>query len=222
MSLQQQERQLVSMLPIGKDQYEMHKKFIARIAGPEYQFTEEIKRIWNLVFLYFIGSEEFEKYGYSLNKSLALVGTYGVGKTTIFRVVHTWLAGIMLKNPNTFRISCTEDIINLFQTKDWLNDVLVLNVNENIMGVPVPGPIHILINEFAYQYDVKHYGTRVHEYIEMFMMKRYDIFQEHGKLTHITANFGIDELKNNFSPRLYDRFREMFNMIEVKGKSFRK
>jgi len=234
---QLQDQQLVSILPIGDDNYDFHKKFIRKIAGPSYIFTPELKEIWNLLFLYFIGSTEFEEYGnneltctinrdatdkFSLNKSIALIGSYGVGKSTIFRIIHRWLEAMQLKNPNSFRISSTEEVINLFQSKDWLHDVLVLNVNENISGVSVPGPIHILINEFAYHYDVKHFGTDVREFIEMFMMKRYDIFQEHGKLTHVTMNFGINELKKNFSARLSDRFREMFNMIELKGSSFRK
>jgi hypothetical protein len=209
------------MLPIGQDNYDDHKKFIKRIAGPKYKFTPEIQQLWNIMFLYFIGDPKVEETGYSLNKSIALIGPYGVGKSTIFRIIHRWLEAMQLKNPNSFRISSTEEIINLFQARDWLNDVLVLNVNENISGVSVPGPIHILINEFAYQYDIKHYGTDVKQFVEMFMMKRYDIFQEYGKLTHITMNFGIDELKKNFSPRLFDRFREMFNMIELKGSSFR-
>ncbi len=210
------------MLPIGTDNYDFHKKFISKIAGPSYIFTPELKEIWNIIFLYFVGDPEIEKFGYSLNKSIALIGSYGVGKSTVFRIVHRWLEAMQLKNPNSFRISSTEEVIHLFQKDDWTSDVLVLNMNENLYKVNVPGPIHILINEFAYQYDVKHFGTDVKQFIEMFMMKRYDIFQEYGKLTHVTMNFGIDELKKNFSPRLFDRFREMFNMIEVKGKSFRK
>ena len=56
----------------------------------------------------------------------------------------------------------------------------------------------------------------------MFMMKRYDIFQTYKKLTHITMNLDTDDIKDMFSERLVDRFREMFNIISLTGKSFRK
>jgi hypothetical protein len=192
---------------------------IKRIAGPDYIFTKELKTVWNNLFLYFIGSPESTL---SLNKSIAITGSYGVGKSTIFSIIHRWLEWITLRNPNTFRISSTEEVISILQQKDWMSDVLVLNHNENLYGLNTPGPIHILVNEFAYQYDVKHYGTDVKQYMEMFIMKRYDIFQQFGKLTHVTMNFDSKSLDKNFSPRIVDRFREMFNVIELKGNSFRK
>lgn len=219
-----QKTRSVTSIPIGIENYDKHKLFIARIAGSEYQFTPELKDVWNKLFLYFIGDPDVEQYGISLNKSIALTGTWGVSKTKTFTIIHRWLEAMQFRNPNSFRITCTEDIINLMQKPDWVNDVLVMNPRENSYGhgVPVPSPVHILINEFAYQYDVKSFGTNIKEFIEMFMMKRYDIFQQYGKLTHVTMNYGTDELKANFSPRLYDRFREMFNIIKVEGTSFRK
>ncbi len=219
-----QETSRVSNLCISPDDFDRYKKMIGLIAGPCYVFTGELKELWNILFLYFIGSEEVEKYGYSLDKSIALTGLYGVGKSTIFKIIHRWLEWIMIRNANSFRISSTEEVINIFQSKDWLNDVLILNKTENSYGggVGIPKPIHILVNEFAYQYDVKHYGTDVKEYIEMFIMKRYDIFQDYGKLTHVTMNFNVEDLDRNFSPRIIDRFRGMFNIIELKGKSWRK
>jgi hypothetical protein len=220
--LQSQPKNLVAELSVFPNDYVYYKKLIRKIAGPTYVFTDEIKDVWNMLFLYFIGSSEVEKYGISLNKSIALTGTYGIGKSTIFRIIHKWLEMIQFRNSNTFRISSTEEIINIFQQKDWIDNVVLLNMTENIAGVRIPKPIHVLINEFGYMYDVKSYGTNVQEYIEIFIMKRYDIFQEYGKLTHLTTNFSVDQLKNNFPPRIFDRFREMFNLIELKGASFRK
>jgi hypothetical protein len=216
-----QEINRVSNLSLSPVNYDFHKKLIGRIAGPAYVFTDELKELWSKLFLYFIGSEDSEL---DLNKSIALTGLYGVGKSTIFRIIHRWLECIQLRNPNSFRISSTEEVINIFLAKDWLNDVLILNKSENSYGggVGIPKPIHLLVNEFAYRYEVKQYGTDVREYIEMFIMKRYDIFQDYGKLLHVTMNFDVEDLDKNFSPRIIDRFREMFNIIELKGKSWRK
>ena len=128
----------------------------------------------------------------------------------------------MFKNPNLFRIASTEDLLKIFDKKDWTNDVLLYNIDQNMYGVNYARPVHILINEFAYQYDIKNYGTDVKQFIEAFIMKRYDIFQSHGKLLHVTMNFGGKELRKNFHDRIVDRFREMFNVIELPGESFRK
>lgn len=188
-----------------------------------YTFTDQNKQVWSDLFLYFIGSVDCPL---NLNKGIALTGSFGIGKSTIFRILHDWMdEKFGFKNPNTFRISSTEEVVNVLQKKDWMSDVLVHNVYDGSYGfgsIGTPKPINILINEFAYQYDVKHYGTNIKEYIEMFIMKRYDIFQQYGKLTHVTMNFDPKKLDTYFSPRIVDRFAEMFNFIEITGKSFRK
>ena len=106
--------------------------------------------------------------------------------------------------------------------KDWINRKLTYNTITAVTGAVKRQPKHVLINEFGYQYDIKHFGTDVNELIEAWLMKRYDIFQDYKKLIHITSNFGIKDLQANFHPKVVDRFREMFNFIELKGKSFRK
>ena len=56
----------------------------------------------------------------------------------------------------------------------------------------------------------------------MFLMKRYDIFQEYDKMTHVTMNFDSQDLTKVFPPKIIDRFKEMFNIIPIDEKSFRK
>ncbi len=208
----------MSNLFLSPANFNTHKILIQRIAGPNYIFTDEIRTLWSGLFKYFIGSPDSP---YDLKKSIALTGQYGVGKSTIFMIVHKWLEKWMIRHPNTYRISSTEEVIATMQENDWLDSVLLHNQQLNVHGCQIPAPIHILVNEFAYMYDVKHYGTNIKELIEMFIMKRYDIFQSYNKLTHVTMNMDVSDLKENFSPRIVDRFREMFNIIEVKGESFR-
>jgi len=51
-------------------------------------------------------------------------------------------------------------------------------------------------------------------------MIRYELFQERDAITHATSNYYPGDLKC-FDDALLDRFKEMFNFIELKGDSFR-
>lgn len=194
----------------------MHKWTIHKIANDlksNYEFTDSLAKIYTSLIYYFNG----ENRDYDLNKGIALVGTFGAGKTTLFRVIRKYLKLIENPNPNLFKITSTEDIITEMQRSNHLDSELLYNRN----GV-YKRPLNIVINEFGFDYDGKTYGTQNRELIEMFLMKRYDIFQEHGKLTHVTTNMDALDLKEIFTVRIIDRFKEMFNMIPVQGGSFRK
>jgi len=187
-----------------------------------------LKQAWRIVLLYFAGDpsvETIEINGQfiSLDKSLVLYGKYGCGKTAIFRIIHKWieLKTIACDRPNTFRETTTENILHDMADKNWMdlpnqNNVVVID------GIPVRRPLHICVHEFGYQYDAKVFGTDANELIDIFFMKRYDIHQRDYKLTHGTMNVDADGLRDVFSERLIDRFREMFNIIPVMGNSFRK
>lgn len=191
----------------------------------KFSLDSNLKKLYAKLFNYFHGIEYKDcctEHGLNLNKGIALVGAFGVGKTTAMRVFHSYLKTTMRQNPNLFVISSVEDLINELQDKDWIKNKLAYNTRENSAGGIDFRPRHVLVNEFGYKYDIKKYGTNVNELIEAWLMKRYDIFQEHRKLVHITTNFGTKELKDNFPPKIVDRFREMFNFIELKGSSLRR
>jgi len=157
-----------------------------------------------------------------LNKGIGLMGNFGSGKSTIFEIFHRFLKTAFPFNENLFRITSIEEIISEMKSQNFLDSVYLYNLKDNESGVGVPNPIHILINEFGYKYDAKSYGTDVNEYVDMFLMKRYDIFQTYGKLVHITTNCDIDDMKQLFHERIIDRLKEMFKMIALKGNSRRK
>jgi hypothetical protein len=213
------------MIPlVGADKEIINRlKFIvARIAnkysGGEYQFTEHNKPILDNLIYYFLGHAK----EYDLNKGIALVGDYGCGKSTIFNIFHEFLRTVFPFNKNLFRICSIEDIIEDSAKSDFMSSPYINNVKVDGSGSHYNKPIHILLNEFGHVYNIKKYGTDVNQLIEMFIMKRYDIFQQNGKLTHITTNYFPKQLENHYHPKVVDRFREMFNIIELKGESLRK
>lgn len=194
-------------------------KFIEIEIGRKPVFDEHRKDLYNQLFEYFTGISNT----LDLSKGVALVGTYGVGKSTSMNVMHNFLKNAFpFKGNNLFRIVSVEEIINDYSSENFINSVNLYNVKQNVNGIGVKSPVNILINEFGHDYKGKNFGTNYAEIFDMFMMKRYDIFQQQGKLTHITTNYYPSELEKIFSARLVDRFKEMFNWIDVDGNSLRK
>lgn len=54
--------------------------------------------------------------------------------------------------------------------------------------------------------------------VEELLSRRYD----RGKMTMVTTNLKMDQVKKDYRERIYDRVREMFNVIEFIGPSHRK
>lgn len=66
--------------------------------------------------------------------------------------------------------------------------------------------------------QTNHYGTSVNVIADI-LLARYDRRATH--LTHVTTNLTPDQLKNLYGPRVFDRVREMFNLVEMPGRSWR-
>jgi len=191
---------------------------LIKIAGKGYNWTNEVIKVHEDLMNYFHGYE----HNLNLDKGIALIGVYGVGKSTIFNIWHEYLRKYHPFCENLFINTSLENIIEDISKHGYLDRKFVNNIKEDVTGAKNYNPRHLLINEFGHKYEMKSFGTDINELFESFMMKRYDIFQQKKKVTHITTNFGTNQLSEIFHPKLIDRFKEMFNIIELKGESFRK
>jgi DNA replication protein DnaC len=199
----------------------------AKEVCPEFIFTPEHQRVMNIMISYFFGLKNgvLESEKIDPLKSIVLCGPYGVGKTIMFKIVHKMIEKRFVYPPDrkmTFKDTSIEEIVNAMRSDGDYMDGELFNYVETIDGCRIKRPLNLLINEFGVEYTGKHYGTPISELIDVFLMKRYEIFQVSKRMTHATMNYNADELKSKFSARLTDRFRQMFNIIPVTGKSFRK
>lgn len=191
---------------------------VGKMLIPDFRITEDMKPVYAALHSYFHGNED----EIPLGKGIALGGKYGVGKTTAFRVFHTYLKTVYRFTDRLFIISSVEDLIAELNQHTWINQKLTYNNVEDPRGGVRYNPRHVLINEFGYMYNIKSYGTDVNELIEAWLMKRYDIYQQYGKVVHITTNFDTDAISSNYHAKLVDRFREMFHFVEFPGRSLRR
>lgn len=192
----------------------MKRDFInsARTVCREFTVTPNIQNTLNILCKYFLGIEG----DLSLNKGIFLVGGYGVGKSTIMMSMRRWLADNWNKDDqlgNGFMVTSVEEIIQDYKESKSL-DRWVNNSEDDYR----PGARHLLINEFGLDLKDKIYGVDSIRIINQLMKMRYDLFQNYGKLTHVTSNFD----PNSDDEALMDRYFEMFNVIEIEGESFRK
>lgn len=191
---------------------------------PDYTITESNKQTMNDLFLYFLGIEG----NLDLNKGIFMYGYFGAGKSLFFSIIKDYLKVFSYKStefthcPNQFITTSIEEISVKANLEDLLKSNIVYNDRLNDFDVLIRKPKHILVNEFGKDYKNKNFGTSSSESVDIFLKKRYDIFQEYKKLTHVTSNFSKEEIADFFAPEIVDRFNEMFNFVTLKGQSFRK
>jgi len=175
-----------------------------------FRMTKELSPVFRNLLLYFTGN----KCDYDLRKGIYLFGEYGIGKTITMRIFSLFLQQHFNFSGNNFGNTSVEKIAVHFK------EIGNLNLYERNMDNGMQRPIKTCINEFGKFLDEKHYGTSIQNVINSMLMTRYELFQEGSVFTHSTSNFKPNEL-NCFDDALIDRFKEMFNFIEIKGNSFR-
>lgn len=177
---------------------------------------------------YFANDAGFETNGYSLKRGIYLHGYVGTGKTTLMR--------LFARNKKAcFDISTCLDVQKLF-LRDGEDLIDIMSANR---GEP---------KDFRYFYQQEigrcfddlgteerisiHYGNK-RNVMQEIMQNRYA--QQHAIpfcYTHVTSNLDPETkrvvdgkerpvLEAEYGSRFWDRFRDMFNIIKLKGGSLR-
>lgn len=176
---------------------------------PQFNVSDNLIKPISDLTKYFLGIEG----NLSLNKGLYLYGDYGVGKSTLMIIFRQFLASNWIGSGNGFTVTSIEDIIRHYKTEGNL-DKYVDNPDDPYR----PGARHLLINEYGGLLKDKVYGVDSQQIIDSLIKIRYDLFQCEHKLTHITSNY--PPISDNDA--INDRLIEMFNIVQIKGKSLRK
>ena len=184
---------------------------IANEIVPNFVLSDELREIFGDLFTYFTGNEG----KYDLSKGIYLYGEYGVGKTVTMKIFSKFLQKNFNFGPNNYGITSIEEIAEYFKTNGNL-----LKFGRNYEGSRILA-YDKCINEFGKPLEEKHYGTNIQNVINSMLMVRYELFQEREAITHATSNFHPGDLEC-FDDALLDRFKEMFNFIQLKGGSYRR
>lgn len=203
-------------------QYKNEVIKIAQDIEPNFKLTKKNKLVLRLLFAYYMGSNSFpelmkEITGVtgSLNKGNMIVGIPGAGKTLFFNIFKRFTKQII--GVNSYQSKPAIDIINEV-TVSGANSFDIFNLN-NTNGTP--SPITYYIDDIASKNEnVKHFGTN-YNVIEYLFYLRYNLFSRYGTLTHTSTNIYPSQMKHIYDLRIIDRFKEMFNIIELDVASWR-
>ncbi len=176
---------------------------------PNFIETDEIKSTITKLLYYFTGSSLFDG---SLKKGIMLVGGLGTGKSLIFRVFKEYTGKIL--RMNSYQYHYSHEIVDNVN----INGVEYLEKYNHNFGTPIT----CYVDDIASRNEIiKYFGTEVNV-MEQLLSIRYNIYIRYRKLTHVTSNKYPSDFKELYDERVIDRMKEMFNIVELKGKSFRK
>lgn len=215
----------------GKEFIESHNDFGSR-------------KLARSLIAYFIGSTGFyrspilnQKSKPNLEKGVAIFGDYGVGKSAIVETFHKIFKYAENHRLMVNDIEGTEQILGRYKLSFGYHTAnSVVSEYEAINKSDRESDKEYKLQQFIkkHHYGFKNYDDVMSERtassygkIELFK----DIFEErysHKAKTIISLNYHqssldktLDAFAEKYGERLYDRFFEMFNILELKGKSLR-
>lgn len=156
--------------------------------------------VWNLCF-YFTSDNRFIG---DLKKGVLLFGGVGIGKTTLMH--------FFKRNPRaTYKVVSCRDIESDFSSE---GEKSVRQCSYNIT-IPenefLQKEIGFCFDDLGTEANAKYYGKEKNVMAEI-LLNRYDNRLPYT-YTHITTNLSHDEVKEQYGIRVYDRMKEMFNII---------
>ena len=162
----------------------------------EFIVDDNNKEVLNQLYYYLTKSSKFKG---DFKKGIILTGNIGTGKTLILRAYCE-----MIEDSTNF-------VINFMKAKDLSAKILEVGVEHcasRIILIDDIGKEEAIINDF---------GTKTTP-IKDLLDARYEI----GSWTFATANYKLETFEEKYGKMIYDRMKEMFNILELKGKSRRK
>lgn len=202
---QTKEQKIITSIPteILKNLIWKESKEYFRKRGRIFNVDNNNKDFLHLISLYFSNNPEFEtKFGGELRKGLFVHGTCGTGKSTIFDIIQTIsrkykLPYLWFKNISVHKVITDYNLEGEYVVEKYTKG----KVHFDDLGA----------EKLANSWGVKEkLMTRISEI-------RYNDFKAKGTKTFITSNLTINDIKNEYGDRVYSRFFEMFNFLELTG-----
>lgn len=148
-------------------------------------------------------------FGCSLdfNKGLLMFGAYGVGKSFMMR--------LFASNPRqSYRVVSSRHIAEDFRLNGNICQYQSAFLNDCSGKFFGQREIGLCIDELGAENDrVANFGNRSNVVAEL-LQDRYENRQLRGTMTHAVTNQQPHELRDAYGPRVYDRLKQLFNIVE--------
>ncbi len=177
---------------------------------PKFDAERADKDILNSIFAWIWKIDGMNKLGLDYTKGLCLYGNLGLGKSMTMRATQVYMNDLIARGHEDYRLGMwwksASEIANLYAVdgQPSLIQYSVDNLCVDELGrEPIPA---------------SNFGTKMNVLQFLFQL-RYDHRKE--CVTHITTNLSMDRITPIYGEYIADRFLEMFNFIELRGKSLR-
>ena len=184
----------------------------ARNVCPGFEIRDELKSTYNDIFHWAVMD-----YDGNLDpdKGLFLWGDVGTGKSTMLKIIREFCQYVRPPVDGRsyyFRIDNVIDICAEFadETRDGGYNAIRCYINCPRQAFDELGS------------ETKPTGRwgNFENVMQYIFQRRYD--SRDSQFTHVTSNYTPDQIAEYYGARIYDRFKEMFNFVALRGKTFRK
>ncbi len=207
----QLKKKLDAVMRSGNNVWDPEDRFYYPPVCPSWQWEPQYSLQYNAVTAWLAGLTHLN-CGIEVNpeRGLWLMGNMGTGKSTLMRAVMNFCAIYAdPRSPNLPRVMTwrhAKDIASGYEEHGarYLTDLC--NVETLIiddLGTESPATMR--------------YGNAINV-VEDVLSRRYD----RRKMTMVTTNLKMDQVKKIYRDRIFDRVRETFNVLEFLGTSHRK
>ncbi len=202
--------------PISSDQKLITKQLfwkLFRLQAPQFIIKPQNEKIIYSIFRYFLQLPNFDEFGIiknraALEKGLLVYGDYGVGKSTLFNIIHEVGKLIVMKTQNTQlwfpRISTVQMLQQYYDAQK--------NPSSNFK----------LLNFYREKLYLDDLGKEDKAYNREEIIGKL-LFERHRRKlkTFVTTNENPSTIAARYGNHIGDRLPEMFNIIKWEGKSWR-
>lgn len=195
--MQQVQKTNRQYLHMKRDEYRYRFMDIANkeVFG-KFEINSHNKVVIDQIYYYLRGMKKFNG---DVTKGLLLIGGYGTGKTTLIKIIQ------QLINENWNKVWTMVSCVNLAE---------IMKEREVEFYKKRP----LILDEIGRESQVvKDFGTE-RRYVPEILSMRYN----ERSWTMGTSNYDTEALKKMYGGYIEDRLHEMFNIIQLTGKSFRK
>lgn len=193
-------------------EYKMLFVRCARAVCPGFIIREELKPAYNDILHWAVMDYDGDL---DPDKGLLLWGDIGTGKSTMLRIIREFCSIIRPRTDGTryyFRIDNVIDVCAAYADE---------SIDGGYRGIRryIDSPRQAFDELGSETVPTGRYGNfeNVMQYI---FQSRYD--NRHHQFTHATTNLTVEQIKDVYDERIYDRFKEIFNFVALRGKTFRK